>query len=674
MEYEEHERGIYPRFPQAFHTFRDPVIAKRRWFVEEARKPASAFQELIDYLYAEKDYAALGDVLAILEATPLPPSPLDLYDEEVKDDVQMAMGAVVEVMTFYRAFTSAPDLQCPKLREVKAGCFPLLVDHWGTVMKWLAFLLGNAHVVANSPLVLHICSETLLRVVLAMDDERSQEELVALPSTIDYVFLLLCQVNPETGKYYYCEQSGTKCAIIHILRVCMASRPAILAIVGRLKEVTPKTRNRIIASIIRRPRFIAAIADENGSRMTSAVDSIHAILVCGAEIIGDDSLWACFRRLDYLLEYTSALTSISAKAHQRGLPDEKWEQIAETTWRLVTHMVIKTTPNPTEYFHLLTEGGLIPCALRCLIHLPHGSESVEKAIDALSIIFAYLPVGKVWLAACTPETLDLLHAASTMCPMARDICSNFESAIELGKLVRKRRERTGFDLCCSLKHSSSKEGGTADIVRACSACKVMTYCSTACQKEDWVAFHSRECPRMAIWYRDRTKSLEPWYHHLRSFDIWTSRATRRDQLSWLEEVANEMGARLPSSNPPKSQSVARPRTARPVGYSAHSFITVIICSEGRISRTKSSLLSHNNACWRLVKHWPDARIQKCVRDMELRPLKYALVEGIFKYDEFHSMFVFVKMRYDADAEEGLRYRVVNSFFRLGPTSIVEKLR
>ncbi|KAF6756036.1 hypothetical protein DFP72DRAFT_1066865 [Ephemerocybe angulata] len=110
MEYEEHERGIYPRFPQAFHTFRDPVIAKRRWFVEEARKPASAFQELIDYLYAEKDYAALGDVLAILEATPLPPSPLDLYDEEVKDDVQMAMGAVVEVMTFYRAFTSAPDL------------------------------------------------------------------------------------------------------------------------------------------------------------------------------------------------------------------------------------------------------------------------------------------------------------------------------------------------------------------------------------------------------------------------------------------------------------------------------------------------------------------------------------------------------------------------------------
>jgi hypothetical protein len=61
-------------------------------------------------------------------------------------------------------------------------------------------------------------------------------------------------------------------------------------------------------------------------------------------------------------------------------------------------------------------------------------------------------------------------------------------------------------LCCGC--------GNPHDLKACSACRCAHYCSVACQKSEWKAFHKKQCPkekvRFETWQKEeRTDKPDP---------------------------------------------------------------------------------------------------------------------------------------------------------------------
>ncbi|TEB31144.1 hypothetical protein FA13DRAFT_480314 [Coprinellus micaceus] len=67
-------------------------------------------------------------------------------------------------------------------------------------------------------------------------------------------------------------------------------------------------------------------------------------------------------------------------------------------------------------------------------------------------------------------------------------------------------------LCDSLNHHRRTHNQTVSESRECSACKTVIYCSSACQKEDWEAFHRVECPQNRVYRIDRVLDSS-WVSH-----------------------------------------------------------------------------------------------------------------------------------------------------------------
>ncbi|TEB28086.1 hypothetical protein FA13DRAFT_1816049 [Coprinellus micaceus] len=80
-------------------------------------------------------------------------------------------------------------------------------------------------------------------------------------------------------------------------------------------------------------------------------------------------------------------------------------------------------------------------------------------------------------------------------------------------------------LCCSFKHQDPfvpyEETTRAKI---CSGCRSAFYCSEACQEEDWIVFHSQECPHAAC-------------RQIRLGLLGVSERYRRNKLAFLVGVA-----------------------------------------------------------------------------------------------------------------------------------------
>ncbi|KAF6744020.1 hypothetical protein DFP72DRAFT_1177330 [Ephemerocybe angulata] len=85
--------------------------------------------------------------------------------------------------------------------------------------------------------------------------------------------------------------------------------------------------------------------------------------------------------------------------------------------------------------------------------------------------------------------------------------------------------REGVDTglyCDSLKHKDMNSSGlprAPEDYRRCSWCRVATYCSIQCQKEDWHKIHRKECRQKRVYRIDRQLQ-----------DIWISQRSRRFYL------------------------------------------------------------------------------------------------------------------------------------------------
>ncbi|KAF6761223.1 hypothetical protein DFP72DRAFT_34771 [Ephemerocybe angulata] len=394
----------------------DARVVRRRQVFERARAGTTqGYKALAEYIVSTQDYGSLDSLLDILEARLLPPMPLDVSDPRVAVQLEVAMAALLDVSAVFRCFIAVPHH--PQISACKTRCLEMLVERWSDVMKWLAYLLLNASSFANPPNILGTCIDTLLPIIVSAEKDILKEELLYLPYTIDYVYLLLCQVDKYTGKYYYLQLTkyGEMCAILNLFKSFIDSEIAFFNLLPRLKAVSPKTRKRIISALtVRAPQIAESAEATEAKSMMSAMYSLYTLIYCTSQLLCDPSLWTIFLEMGFLKEHGRALAIIAEKGHMSEVDpgDQFWKLLCATVILFVKTVVMKRTPNPTESFPSAMEGGILTSALRCLTHLDPTEKGTSGIIDdAITVILSYLPVEKVWKMAGSDDVYDALKDA-----------------------------------------------------------------------------------------------------------------------------------------------------------------------------------------------------------------------------------------------------------------------
>lgn len=169
-------------------------------------------------------------------------------------------------------------------------------------------------------------------------------------------------------------------------------------------------------------------------------------------------------------------------------------------------------------------------------------------------------------------------------------------------------------------------------------------------------------------------TLNTWSEN-KCLNRWPSWKTRRDQLIFLEIVANAGWVALPELKKTERESLQdliRNGTTKPISkekaapYRPDSTISVVDMVSHRrlVFRHGITVAQYNLETWPWLNVGWHRRIQSCAMDAEKNPNDVVIVEAQFPFDEQFVMWVFAKMTFNPNAEKEKRYKMVTSAYRL----------
>lgn len=396
------------------------------------------------------------------------------------------MSTLLDISVIFRCFLV--ELPSPNGASFRILCLRILVEHWQVVLKWLTFLFMVSHSAENTVEILSVCVDTLIPVVMirdtrnleddtrGIDDEAVSltEELVYLPYTIDFVFLLFAQRNRTTGSYYHLKTAEGRCKITKLFCQYLKTLETFQPMVERLGTLKPRTRQAIIRSLVERSMLIAGAAvvvpAEQGKCRWAIMDGVRSVctlILSTTQLLPNPSFYALFARRDFVDEYSAALAILSKGVHERygelskrGDLEGFWESISAMLAFMVKTVIMRLTPNLGRSFASAIRGGAIDTALRALCHLPPEGDDAKTLIeDVLAACLPYFTLRKVWLRATLQRGNAindvLLSEAGRTSPKAADACKAITQGLRMGEGVygasAATKGKKGVSLCGNRK-------------------------------------------------------------------------------------------------------------------------------------------------------------------------------------------------------------------------------
>ncbi|TEB23980.1 hypothetical protein FA13DRAFT_1392800 [Coprinellus micaceus] len=602
--------------------------------------------------------------LAVLRVENIPNGPFETWGETGRTALSDANEAVHDLVRICMTFREAP--QSKLLARCAEQSYAILAECWGNIIPWLKFLVSHAPLNTLSVGLVCTCAQLLQIVASGVDSNDYQQEVMCRLSTVDFVYYLLCKVDPMSGYRYVAPLSdgpGEPCMILRLVDLYLSTSVLSKAFISRFTCFNKSRRDAIIDSFILRAEEMVPSASSIDvvATMKNLVLIVHNC--CRLVVASGNRVSRQHKRV--LFRYTSVLSACSKKACENAVSDKNfWTLVADGVGILVRGA---TTPIVLGGVLQLLEGGIMSSVVDCAPHITRpGSQE-----HLLSLVPFLYPRNGVRAAADRGDFDFWLHPLPEGTPAMSTqsiVYGTYKKALSHAVSVA---ETETVSICSNIKHQFDRVTGIPlSNARICGRCHTVAYCSPQCQEEDWAACHSRECRELAKRYREN-----------RNTRSWPSLHRKCDVLSILLGYANSS---LPSPTdlrsvepsiidyssmgPPKSPRL-RFKPTSSLAIFNYFFDPYAIDKDTAVIEVheRMGLQSHFNPyAW-----WADEdecapwlpRYQKFIDEVEQNGDTMVLIEGRFRVYKDLVLLAFALMKYAVDAGEGHKYQVVCSIFR-----------
>jgi hypothetical protein len=415
----------------------------------------------------------VSSLLDQLDMRRIPPS-LEMHGQ-YEEDWDVALSALWNLLRIFECLFIDP--KNPAVVHVRLKFGGLVVERWSDVVHWLVYLLLVFSKHPDETTLPFFCTAALKMLVDTEERDEWQEEVLHRPQTADLIHALLCQTEPQEGSYHYISDTDG-CAVLSLLWNGGGGQQHFFPALTQLSMVRPRTRDKVIASLVLRARHIAEIAtgkrqglgpefveeESLDERLLCAGRSLRTLTVLASHLTADPTLLRIFLKNDIIFEYASAFSALAkgvhthhmeacgdakvtpnAGPHEVGSPQAIWRIIAETISGSFTTILIERTRGSNSAVPVAITGGLLHTILQCLIHLLPESREVDAVINkALPMVLLSLQTKKAVYSLSTEdpshfssdsgedELSALMDLAQTRSAVAAQACGRVRAAMEDG--------------------------------------------------------------------------------------------------------------------------------------------------------------------------------------------------------------------------------------------------
>ncbi|KAF5331366.1 hypothetical protein D9611_011894 [Ephemerocybe angulata] len=545
----------------------------------------------------------------------------------------------------------------------------ILVERWSSVTKWITYIITQP--VDPTPVLSAIMD--IMEPILNLEVSEAQAEFMTLPQTIDLIRLLLLGCDKRRDLYRRVSSEDSPSLFRFIRNVCkwITKEPITTAFSASLLSLPPK---RIAQGYLVHARAINARHASGSIDPAVAAMTFRSLTDCFCKLAASQpGIWDKFISSTFLQDYINAILTLNndiLQSKSMPLPVPFWPYLHNCCADLITS-VIEYSPNPTRYLALIIKSGIIPLVLTAISLLPAGCGYTHTTANApLRFMLPYLYTSSVAKALVESEGVSLLNAATTIDNNAgfldERICTQLKNSVDHFPAVYLDQYGQEFqtEACSNEKHwetTRSLPNSSRSKPKCCSTCRVVMYCSEACQREDWSSFHARECRHLYRWYLDLTAQQK----------TALSLKTRHDQLRYIEYLVNA-DLPVPTSNHEapliRSESgilVCRLDPSEPSSPTDPAIDVFDFASRpGDIMvRTPRTPLSGYRECYGIEQddNEVNPRLAMLESDSLLEhPQSVILAQGIFPFgNDKRSVHLLAKLKRFPGDESGEKYKIVS---------------
>ncbi|KAJ3510140.1 hypothetical protein NMY22_g16061 [Coprinellus aureogranulatus] len=602
----------------------------RRSLVERAKAILAAkdedWQRQLALCFVEDDnFEIVEHILGTFNVANIPSPPLDLRNVTVTNALSEASMAVADLLLICLVFSEEEFSHLLSSRVDRF--YSILAEHWEGITRWLTLLVACRFLHSSPSVMIRRFSQLLCLLATGMESHRRLQDIIHRPCTIDLIYVLLSQVDPDTGLYYVLPPQATDksltCAVLHMLQLCLQEQDSARELSSRLVSYRKATRDAIFESLLLRAEQLVSTS----YNLSGALANLVEITFIFCRLAGDVMI---------LFYHENIAKTLCFAWPRRFLPD-----IEESSPRATRGPAYLDLGSRLHWCSSrLTVAGFVDRLLYLVPYLYH-----HEAVATISSLRGIEP----WVEALGEDSPSSIY---------EKVYHAYRTTFR--QVVTAERNSDNISICSNPKHS--RVGGfpksQRQEMKSCSRCRTVAYCSLACQKQDWVDFHSKECAHLSR------------KHQRNGLDSRSSLWRRRTSLSILEQLTNsacpspsglissfwdadivpdDIGFPLLRSKPRSTallldyHALGHEQTFRYERVQIYSFYNAETCDKEYMAPVLP-------------------RYQRFIDDTEANEDKAILVSGRFRIDSDSVLAALVLMRYDPDADEGKRYSVRYSTF------------
>ncbi|KAF6755117.1 hypothetical protein DFP72DRAFT_348009 [Ephemerocybe angulata] len=357
-----------------------------------------------------------------------------------------------------------------------------------------------------------------------------------------------------------------------------------------------------------------------------------------------------------LAKHSLALRTLIESAQKEDFTDKQfWASVSTSTARLLA-AVLDLASDPAECLAQMFNAGMLYCVVHCL---PYGVWKVVNECDFfLRRMVPYFYIRNVFEAARKRGDAEAFLQRRGLPAKVETMCLEVDVAIRASSYVYGESQKNEYiALCSNINHRSHEPSANDSPIRGmktCGRCRAVTYCSPACQEEDWHALHFRECRRLS----ERSP-----YTNRHARVTLNSFQANRDQLAHLEYALNT------SYSNAVAQGIRR-KPGRPWDEGVSCFLVDLASISPEVSPSQTQralahgLIEKHDFTYLDLELQP--RILRCIEEAEGRATDGAfVVEATFPRDQDTWFYIFANVQNIPDPLQGMRRKIANSVIRIG---------